>query len=561
MAATMAATTLSVPPFAARTSHPFAAEPVLAHGRPKRLPAAAPFSSSSSSSFGALHPARPSRRLSAGDSLASSAMPRPLSSPHTPLAPQRSYSLQPRAFVEETSGGYRFSRNQRQSKAVGGEPPLRDERAGAAAYSDGAPSPPAAAGRGGPPAKLDIRDLKASQIKKVLDLGGVDYRDCLEKQELVERLQQSRSFVPPAAQRLLDRYLEGRLDDPLEVGGAAYADAAVPAGSPEEGWWLEAERNAIRRFQEASPAVVHIDAIRVGQMGIFMNPVEIPRGTGSGLIWDKEGHVVTNYHVVMNGEKAKVTLSDASTWDAELVGANPNTDLAVLKIKAPSSKLTPVSVGSSQALQVGQHVMAIGNPFGLDRTLTAGIISGVGRDIRGVAGRTIRGTIQTDASINPGNSGGPLLDSQGRLIGVNTAIYSPSGASAGVGFAIPVDTVRRVVNALVRGAGSPVPRPGLGIVCASDSQARQLGVSGVLVMGLTGGGPAATGGLKATKRDEVGRIVLGDVIVAVNGQTVSTVEDLLTAVEERQVGDKVRVTVKRGGQNKDFYITLAQLSD
>ncbi|EFJ18679.1 hypothetical protein SELMODRAFT_78227, partial [Selaginella moellendorffii] len=253
------------------------------------------------------------------------------------------------------------------------------------------------------------------------------------------------------------------------------------------------EKNSIKLFQDCSPSVAHITTLRLGK-DMSMNPVEIPRGTGSGFVWDKDGHIVTNYHVTMNGERARVTLSDASTWDGTLVGYAKNKDLAVLKISAPPSKLKPISVGTSQGLQVGQHVLAIGNPFGLDRTLTSGIISGVGRDIRSIGGRIIRGVIQTDASINPGNSGGPLLDSQGRLIGVNTAIYSPTGASAGVGFAIPVDTVRRVINQIIR--DGKVVRPGLGIVCASESQTRQLGVTGVLVLGLSSNGAAAQAGLK-----------------------------------------------------------------
>lgn len=256
-------------------------------------------------------------------------------------------------------------------------------------------------------------------------------------------------------------------------------------------------------FQDCSSSVANITTSRTANVGMSMNPVEIPRGTGSAFVWDTAGHVVTNYHVVMNGNKARITLSDATTWDGEVVGVAKNKDLAVLKIAAPASKLKPIVVGTSQALQVGQHVLAIGNPFGLDRTLTSGIISGVGRDIQSIGGATIRGVIQTDASINPGNSGGPLLDSQGRLIGVNTAIYSPSGASAGVGFAIPVDTVRRVVNELIR--KGKVVRPGFGIMCANDSQAKQLGVTGVLILGLSENGAAAKAGLLGEPLTAFGR--------------------------------------------------------
>ncbi|KAJ7536289.1 hypothetical protein O6H91_12G063500 [Diphasiastrum complanatum] len=398
-----------------------------------------------------------------------------------------------------------------------------------------------------------LESLKASQLKKVLDAGGVDYRDCLERKELVERLMQTQDYIPSAAKKLLLQYLQGI--DP----SSPLADAVDPFGeSPVEDWWLEAERNTVKLFQNCSPSVAYITTLRVAN-DMSMNPIEIPRGTGSAFVWDKQGHIVTNYHVTMNGERARVSLADASTWDADIVGYAKNKDLAVVKIAAPSSKLKPISVGTSQALQVGQHVLAIGNPFGLDRTLTSGIISGLGREIKGIGGRTIRGLIQTDASINPGNSGGPLLDSQGRLIGVNTAIYSPSGASAGVGFAIPVDTVRRVVNQLIR--DGKVVRPGLGIICASDGQAKQLGVLGVLVLGLSAKGAAARAGLQATSRDDYGRIVLGDVIVAINGQTTSTVEDLLAAVDERQVGETVRVTVKRGSSIRDYYIALEEIEE
>lgn len=394
--------------------------------------------------------------------------------------------------------------------------------------------------------------LKVSQLKQVLDLGGVDYRDCLEKRELVERLVDTQGYIPPAALHLLQLYLNG-LDPPLD-SPELYSKTG-PALRQEEDWWLEAERSTIKVFQEASPSVVNITTSNE----VSLNTMDIPRGTGSGFVWDKDGHIVTNYHVIMNGNRARVTLADTTTWDASVVGVAKNKDLAVMKIAAPASKLRPVWVGTSQALQVGQHVLAIGNPFGLDRTLTSGIISGVGRDIMGVSGRMIRGVIQTDASINPGNSGGPLLDSQGRLIGVNTAIYSPSGASAGVSFAIPVDIVRRVVNEIIRD-GKAV-RAGLGIICASDTQAKQVGVVGVLVLDVSPNGGAARAGLRGTSRNVAGRIELGDVIVAINGQTLSAVEDLLAAFDNRQVGETVRVTVKRGTSVRDCYITLEEINE
>lgn len=398
----------------------------------------------------------------------------------------------------------------------------------------------------------DLDSLKASQIKKILDAGKVDYRDCFERKDLVKRLKDTKDFIPPLAKKLLQNILRGQEDAELS-SLSSEAPAAV------EGWWLEAERNTVKVFQDCGPSVANIQTSTTANIGLSLNPIEIPAGTGSAFVWDKEGHVVTNYHVVMNGNKAKITLSDASTWEGTVVGVAKNKDLAVLKIKAPASLLRPIVVGSSQALQVGQHVLAIGNPFGLDRTLTSGIISGVGRDIKSIGGPQIRGVVQTDASINPGNSGGPLLDSQGRLIGVNTAIYSPSGGSAGIGFAIPVDTVKRVVNELIK--KGKVSRPGLGVICASDAQAKQLGVNGVLIFEAPANSAAARAGLLPTKRDIFGRIELGDTIVAVNGQTLSRVDDLVAACDERQIGEKVRVTVKRGNMVRDVYITLQEINE
>lgn len=258
------------------------------------------------------------------------------------------------------------------------------------------------------------------------------------------------------------------------------------------------------------------------------------------------------------------------------MGYEADKDIAVLKIAAPAVEsnsssdasslpnslpkralppsLVPISVGTSQALLVGQRVYAIGNPFGLDRTLTQGIVSGVGRDIRSITGRSIRDVIQTDAAINPGNSGGPLLDSGGRLIGVNTVIYSTSGASAGVGFAVPVDTVRRVVNAIIR--EGRVIRPGLGVHCAADAQAKQLGLRGVLVIEVLDNSAAASAGLRGTYRDRRGALVLGDVILAVDGTAVATVEDLLAAIEEKAVGDTVNLRVLRDGRETSLRVKL-----
>jgi S1-C subfamily serine protease len=285
-----------------------------------------------------------------------------------------------------------------------------------------------------------------------------------------------------------------------------------------------------------------------------------PSGSGSGFVWDTEGHVVTNYHVIQQAQKATVTglgTGDAASmaaYDATLVGAEPEKDIAVLKVRAPASVLEPIEVGSSSELLVGQSVLAIGNPFGLDHTLTKGIVSAVGREVQGVAGRPIKGCVQTDAAINPGNSGGPLLDAKGRLIGVNTAIYSPSGASAGIGFAIPVDAVRRIVNQLIR--YGRMLRPSMGISVADDQMTRGLAMrlgaplDGVLVMEAPPNSPGADAGLVGCMRKN-GQLYLGDLITRVNGTPVKTVEDLLTLVEETEIGSSVVLTVHRSADAKN----------
>jgi S1-C subfamily serine protease len=311
------------------------------------------------------------------------------------------------------------------------------------------------------------------------------------------------------------------------------------------------EKSTIELFRRASPSVVHIATSTVRRDVFSFNPYAIPHGTGTGFIWDTDGHVVTNYHVIEGANAARVTLSDHSFYDAALVGIAPEQDLAVLKIDAPAASLRPIMVGTSHDLEVGQKVFAIGNPFGLDQTLTTGVISGLGREIETSRDRTIRGVIQTDAAINPGNSGGPLLDSAGRLIGVNTAIYSPTGAYAGVGFAVPVDTVNRVVPQILR-YGRAI-RPGIGATFVPDHAWRR---PGVVVLSVAPGSAAARAGLRPTQFDRRGRLLLGDVILAVDGQAVNTVNDLYAELEERQVGATVRLTVLRGGRQTEIEVLL-----
>lgn len=315
------------------------------------------------------------------------------------------------------------------------------------------------------------------------------------------------------------------------------------------------EQNNISVFKTTSRSVVHITTLELATNLFSHSVMQIPRGTGSGFLWDERGHIVTNYHVIQGGNAARVTLADQSTWKATLVGAFPDRDLAVLRIDAPKDKLRPILIGESANLQVGQKVYAIGNPFGLDQTLTTGIVSALNREIESLNQRRIRGVIQTDAAINPGNSGGPLLDSSARLIGVNTSIYSPSGASAGIGFAIPVDEVRRIVPRLIR--DGKFTRPTLGLQSASDHVRQALALPpGVVITGISRGGSAEQAGLRPFSRGPNGAIVLGDQIIALAGTAVSSNDDLLTILENYQAGDKLGITLLRNGQRREKSITL-----
>eukprot|EP00268_Persea_americana_P010758 TRINITY_DN14394_c0_g1_i2.p1 TRINITY_DN14394_c0_g1~~TRINITY_DN14394_c0_g1_i2.p1 ORF type:complete len:426 (-),score=78.55 TRINITY_DN14394_c0_g1_i2:670-1947(-) len=320
------------------------------------------------------------------------------------------------------------------------------------------------------------------------------------------------------------------------------------------------ELATVRLFQENTPSVVYITNLAVRQDAFTLDVLEVPQGSGSGFVWDKYGHIVTNYHVIRGASDLKVTLSDQSTYDAKVVGFDQDKDVAVLRVDAPEEKLRPIPIGISADLLVGQKVYAIGNPFGLDHTLTTGVISGLRREISSAAtGRPIQDVIQTDAAINPGNSGGPLLDSSGNLIGINTAIYSPSGASSGVGFSIPVDTVSGIVDQLVR--FGKVTRPILGIKFAPDQSVEQLGVSGVLVLDAPANGPAGKAGLQPTKRDAYGRLVLGDIITSVNGKKVTNGSDLYRILDQCKVGDKVIVEVLRGDHKEKIPVLLEPKAD
>jgi S1-C subfamily serine protease len=313
------------------------------------------------------------------------------------------------------------------------------------------------------------------------------------------------------------------------------------------------EQTTIDVFEKFSRSVVHITSLASRRDRITMDVTEIPQGTGSGIVWDQDGHIVTNFHVVQEGDRANVTLNDGTTYPATIVGTTPDKDLAVLKIDAPPQKLLPLPIGQSSNLKVGQKVLAIGNPFGLDETLTTGVISGLGREIKSVSGRPIQDVIQTDASINPGNSGGPLLDSSGRLIGINTAIYSPSGANAGIGFAVPVDTVNQIVPQLMK--YGKITRPGLGISILADQIAQQNRIDGVVVLQVAPSGAADQAGLVGAKTAQSGAEI-NDVIVGIDGAEVHHANDLYKALDTHKVGDVIDVTVENHGKRRSAKVTL-----
>ncbi len=336
-------------------------------------------------------------------------------------------------------------------------------------------------------------------------------------------------------------------------------EAVASPGSREEspGMGLTAsEVSTIKLFENAAPSVCFITTSNVRQDYWSRNVMEIPGGTGSGFVWDNKGHIVTNYHVIQKADRYQVTLSDQSTYEAELVGVAPDKDLAVLRIDVSKRDLRPIPVGNSVNLRVGQSVFAIGNPFGLDQTLTTGIVSALGREIQSVAKIPIRDVIQTDAAINPGNSGGPLLDSSGRLIGVNTAIYSPSGASAGIGFSIPVNVVGWVVPDLIQ--YGKVKRPVMGIEPAAQQFMKRLGREGVLVLDVYEGSPAALAGIQPTYRNQSGRIVLGDIITALNGNPIASFNDLFLELEKYKPGDVISLLIERDEKERKVKLELAE---
>jgi S1-C subfamily serine protease len=314
------------------------------------------------------------------------------------------------------------------------------------------------------------------------------------------------------------------------------------------------ESNNITVFSAVSPSVVFVTNTQLRRQRFSLNVMERPSGSGTGFVWDESGLIVTNFHVVYRANKIQITLQSGKTYLAEVVGASPEKDIALLRIDAPDEKLKAIPLGDSSKLSVGRKVLAIGNPFALDTTLTVGVVSALGREIKSMSNRTIKNVIQTDAAINPGNSGGPLLDSMGLLVGVNTAIYSPSGASAGIGFAIPVNTIKAIVPQLLE--YGRLYRPILGIETLTDYWAKRLRVKGVAILSVKEGFPAEGAGMIGVREDRRGNIHLGDVIIAINDDPVINEDTLLSLLEQLDADEVVKVTTLRDEEIYNYELTL-----
>jgi S1-C subfamily serine protease len=316
------------------------------------------------------------------------------------------------------------------------------------------------------------------------------------------------------------------------------------------------ESNNIAVYRDASPSVVFVTNTQLRRQLFSLNVMEIPKGSGTGFIWDEEGLIVTNFHVVYRASKITITLQSGKSYDAEVVGASPEKDIALLRIAAPDEKLKAVVLGDSTSLSVGRKVLAIGNPFALDTTLTVGVVSALGREIKSISNRTIKNVIQTDAAINPGNSGGPLLDSMGRLVGVNTAIFSPSGASAGIGFAIPVNTVKAIIPQLLKYGHLYRPVLGVETLPLTDYWATRLKVKGVAILSVRKGLPAENAGMVGVREDRLGNIHLGDVIIAIDDEPVTNEDTLLSLLEQLEPGDSVKVTTLKNEEIHNYEVKL-----
>jgi putative serine protease PepD len=353
-----------------------------------------------------------------------------------------------------------------------------------------------------------------------------------------------------------------RFSKSMQPNGFAFTETP-PAGITDPSLATD-EQNNIEVYRAISPGVAYITS--TSYQRDFYGQVQEGEGSGSGSLIDDQGHILTNYHVIEGAQKLSVRFAGDKTYPAKYVGGDPDTDLAVIQVDAPRDQLAIVPLGDSDKLLVGQKVLAIGNPFGLDRTLTTGVISGLQRPIRSrpqpgdLQGRPIEGAIQTDASINPGNSGGPLLDSHGRMIGINSQILSPSGASAGVGFAIPVNIAKRVVPELIK--NGMVRRPKLGIGVRDVNTLRGMPVeSGVLIIQVIPGGPAEAAGLRGTTSTEDGDINLGDIIVGIDGEKVSVNDDLYRVLDKHQIGDVIKLDIMRKGSRMSVSLRLIEMPE
>ena len=341
------------------------------------------------------------------------------------------------------------------------------------------------------------------------------------------------------------------------VAGAELPTEGVPRTTAPSSTLGADELATIQVFERSTKSVVFITNTALRRDIWSLNVMEVPQGSGSGFVWDLDGHIVTNFHVIYGASTISVVLGEGSDYQAKVVGVDPDHDLAVLKIQAPRDKLVPVQLGSSRDLRVGQKVLAIGNPFGLDHTLTTGVVSALGRSIKSLSERTIDGVIQTDAAINPGNSGGPLLDSAGRLIGVNTQIVSPSGAFAGIGFAVPVDMVARLVPQLIR--YGKIIKPGLGVSLVQDDVAQRWGIKGAVLARVDRNGAAGKAGLRGIRETGGGRIELGDIIIKLDGKPVDGIDDLTRILDGHKVGDEVTIEYVRHRKSATVTVILQEI--
>lgn len=353
-----------------------------------------------------------------------------------------------------------------------------------------------------------------------------------------------------------------RFSKSLQPNSSAFTETP-PAGITDPSLATD-EQNNIEVYRAISPGVAYITSTSYRRD--FFGQVQEGEGSGSGSVIDDQGHILTNYHVIDGAQKLSVRFVGDKTYPAKYIGGDPDTDLAVIQVQAPRDQLTIVPLGDSDKLIVGMKVLAIGNPFGLDRTLTTGVISGLQRPIRSrpqpgdPQGRPIEGAIQTDASINPGNSGGPLLDSHGRMIGINSQILSPSGASAGVGFAIPVNIAKRVVPELIK--NGLVRRPKLGIGGRDVNTLRGMPVEdGVLIIQVIPGGPAEAAGLRGTTSSDEGDINLGDIIIGIDGEKVKVNDDLYHVLDKHQIGDTIKLDIMRNGSRMNVSVRLIEMPD